>query len=45
MIMKKSLVVMTLLIMGLSGCSAIQEDYKPLYQVKPDTEKIKGGTQ
>ena len=25
----------------LSGCSSIQEEYKPLYQVKPQKEAVK----
>jgi uncharacterized protein YceK len=36
--MKLLLAVLAIVIM--SGCSSIQEEYKPLYQVKPEIKKI-----
>jgi len=38
--MKVSLILCTLFIIYCSGCSSIQETYKPLYQVEPDKIEI-----
>jgi len=36
--MRLLLAVLTLVVM--SGCAPIQEEYKPLYQVKPEIKEI-----
>jgi PBP1b-binding outer membrane lipoprotein LpoB len=40
--MKKISVIITISVMFLSGCAAIQDTYKPLYQVKPEVKQLKG---
>ncbi len=39
--MKIKFIVLTTLIMCFTGCSSIQETYKPLYQVKPEKTALK----
>ena len=44
--MKKNIVssvcIITYLSLMCTGCSSFKETYKPLYQVKPMVEKLKG---
>ncbi|WP_258238581.1 hypothetical protein [Arcobacter sp. F2176] len=40
---KKSLIILNIIIVLMaSGCASFKETYKPLYQVKPETETIDG---
>lgn len=40
--MRKTSLIVIIFIVFLSGCTAIQETYKPLYQVKPEVQQLKG---
>ncbi len=42
--MKKEILflISVLVILSFSGCTSFKERYKPLYQVKPEIESLKG---
>ncbi|WP_267284949.1 hypothetical protein [Halarcobacter ebronensis] len=35
------LIVFSMIMMSFSGCTSFRDEYKPLYQVKPEIEDIK----
>ncbi len=43
MLTKFKVILLVLSIALLTACSSIEENYKPLYQVKPEKHAIKGG--
>ncbi len=40
--MRTTSLIFIISIVFLSGCAAIQDNYKPLYQVKPEVKQLKG---
>lgn len=43
MLMKLKMVFLLICVMVLAGCSHVEENYKPLYQAKPEKHAIEGG--
>lgn len=43
MLTRLNVVLLVVCVVLLTACSSIEENYKPLYQVKPEKHAIEGG--